>query len=102
MQTLFIITLVGLIVAPWWIATVQKKVMSFWAWMFSVIAACVVVTEVVSKVMSGKTISQNFWAYGADNLAMAWALIACMSGAIAILSWHLMAGVYKRRKKNHE
>ena len=94
-EVLFIVAMLGLVVAPWWIA----KATRWWAYLWTGIAVLVIVVEIIAKVMTDRTISQQFWAFGVDNLTGAWLLVASMFASIVVLSWHLMVGVYKRRRK---
>jgi len=94
-EVLFILAMLGLMVAPWWLINVSR----YWAAMWSSVAGLVIAVEIVSKVATRRTISQQFWAFGVDNLVLAWVLVGCMIGAIVVLAWHLMAGVYKRRNR---
>jgi hypothetical protein len=98
-EVLFIIAMLGLIVAPWIWAYRKDETMKLWMVMWSSVAGLVVAIEIWSKIESGRTISQHFWRFGVDNLGAAWVLSGCMIGGILVLVWHLMAGVYKRRRK---
>lgn len=98
-EALFIVALLGFGVFPWaWVASGHRD-MKMWAWFWSLAMGLLAIVELVSKVQSGRTISQQFWAYGVEHLNEAWMLTGAILAFAVVVGWHLMYGVYKRRKR---
>lgn len=100
-EILFIVLMLGFVVAPWWVVAIKypSSKMIWWAVFWSGVALLVFGFEIAGTIAIGHTISQVFGAFGVEHLAWSWVLCGCMVLAILVLCWHLMAGVYKRRKK---
>ena len=83
-EILFIVALGGGLLVP-------SALIGQW-WLFSVLAVAMlglVVGEVVSIKLTGKTISRHFWNYSENNKAGAWSVIGGLIVAIVALVWHL-------------
>ena len=97
-EVIFIIILLVGLVAPflifklWW-----------WAIMMAIIAATVGITEGISKLVTGKTISHQFWAWSIAkdaagkfiNRWKAWLVLGSLQVAWLALLWHLAAKLLK-------
>lgn len=103
-EAVFILALLGLIVVPWALASrnPDHPGMKFWAWFWSSVAVLLAGFELASKIHTGRTISQHFWAYGVDNPWAAAALSAAIASLAVLVIWHLAAGVLKRRKRRKD
>ena len=91
-EVIFITCLIVFLVGPfaifglWW-----------WAGMMAFIGATVGITELIAKLVTGKTISQQFWAWSIKtnaegkkiNVWKAWLIIGCLCVGWGSLMWHL-------------
>jgi len=91
-EVIFIIILLVGLVAPflifqlWW-----------WAVTMGTIALIVALSEIISKLVTGKTISQQFWAWSitVGNRWKAWLLLGSLQVAWLALLWHLASKLLK-------
>ena len=68
----------------------------WWAYFFIGITALVIIFEIVSKITTGKTISQHWWAWSQENKKMKWWSIAGIIAfllAMNSLALHLLAPI---------
>lgn len=85
-EILFVLVLVGGLLIPAFLA--QQ-----W-WLFATFGMFFCVfgfVEWLAVKVSGKTVSQHFWAFSLINKKMAWAVLGCMLLAWLALLWHLAA-----------
>lgn len=84
-EVIFIIALLALLVLPflifklWW-----------WFWCFLTIGIVVAVFELVASLVTGKTISQQFWAWSSVSGWKKWVIVGMLILGWAFLILHLV------------
>jgi len=90
-EVLFIIALIGGLVG--WTFLLRKKARLFWLITMSIIGGTVGVMEVVAKITHDVTISQMYWRWSVNNVALSWVCMGMVALGIGSLIWHLQAKV---------
>lgn len=80
----FVLGWLGLTLAFW------LNGLKTWAWLWLGILAAVVIAEVVSKLRTGRTISQRFWAWKAHHPTLAWLFTGGLLAVWLLFLAHLM------------
>jgi len=90
MEVLFILAML--------IPTIIMAIFKVWAlfWVFTIFDVCFGAVEVVSKVKTGKTISQHFWEYSTKNQKKAIVVLGSMGLMWVALLWHLGSKMLKK------
>lgn len=62
----------------------------WWVTFWSSLAACLAITELVSKIKTGHTISQQFWEWRKNHPKSKWVMVGCLLVFWTYLILHLM------------
>lgn len=67
-------------------------VAKLWMWVifWSLLAVCLTVVELIAKIKTGKTISQQFWKWRKEHPKGKWVMVACLIVFWSYLILHLM------------
>lgn len=97
MDVVFIVVFLGLMLIPFTIFAVKKKQgFIYWVGTVAFMGVCLGIGELTSKLITGKTLSSNFWAFSLDDPGSAIAIIGCMAIAWLLLLIHLSWKMLKR------
>ena len=96
-ELLFFVVFAGLGVGCWFL---MPKGIARWFWVatFVVIELTVVVSEIISKITTGHTISQLFWQFSEASPGKAWLCLGMLGTAFLLLLWHLAAKMLGKKK----
>lgn len=79
-DVLFVLGFLALLIGPW----ILYK-MYLWAWTLGIIGVVLGIGEGISALMTGKTLSQTFWAFSQQN-----PLGAIVISASLIIAWMML------------
>lgn len=94
---LFIILFLGLLLIPF----IWKK-MWYWVGTISAMGVCLGIGELLSKNMTGMTLSKTFWVFSLEYPVQAWIILGCMLSAWFLLMLHLSWKMLKKKVENGE
>lgn len=93
-ELFFIVSLIVFLILPFLFLQGSGRV--FWIITMGIIGLTVVTSELVSKLVTGHTISQHFWAWSLNHPSTAWLVIGLLAfgwGSLLLhLSWKLITG----------
>jgi len=95
-EALFIIGLLGGLVG--WTFLLKGKARIFWLITMAIIGATVGVMELVAMGMEGMTISQMYWRWSVNNVALSWVAMGMILFSMGVLIWHLQVKVLRYMK----
>lgn len=81
--------LVAVVVIAVLVGTFWAVGLGYWTWLWALIVLAVVAMELIAKLRTGRTLSQQFWAYRKRHPKTAWAITALLAAGWAGLLIHL-------------
>ncbi len=99
-DVLFVIAFLGLMILPFIAVAIWKKMVSFWFWVGTIgaMGICLGIGELISKLSTGNTLSQNFWDFSVQHPLFAIAITASMALSWIILMIHLLWKLITKQK----
>jgi len=88
MDALIAVVAIAVFIGAFWAAGLK-----WWAWFWAAIAAVLGIFEVAAKLVTGQTLSQQFWGYMAAHPTQGWLLAGLVAVGAVGLVVHL---VWKR------
>lgn len=98
-DVLFVIAFLGLLLIPFIVFAIKKK-RGFWFWVGTIATMGIMlgIGELSSKLLTGKTLSSNFWEFSLNDPGSAIVILICMLFAWILLIVHLAWKMIKDRK----
>jgi len=85
-DALIAVAVIGALFLIFWLAGLHG-----WAWLWLAIAVVVGIAELWAKLLTGRTLSQHFWAYRKAHPVRTWMLIGVLTlawiGLLGHLTW---------------
>ena len=96
-EILFVISLIAFLILPFMFLTGKGRI--FWLVTMATIGTTVGVSEIVSKISTGKTISNHFWTWSLIHPGTAWLVLGLLALGWGSLLLHLAWKLINKKKE---
>lgn len=95
-EIFFVIGLISSLILPFFFLTGRARI--FWLSTMSMIGLVIIASEILSKISTGRTISQHFWVWSLAHPSTAWLVLGLLFLGWLILLLHLAWKMLFRKK----